>query len=43
MAAGKPRFYWDTAPLIAWIQDERRDDPAEMDGLAEVIELVEAG
>ena len=43
MAAGKPRFYWDAAPLITWIQDERRGDPAEMDGLAEVIELVEAG
>lgn len=41
MATGKPRFYWDTAPIIAWIKDERRDDPAEMDGLAEVIDLVE--
>lgn len=43
MATGKPRFYWDTAPLIAWVQDEIRDDPAEMDGLAEVIDLVESG
>lgn len=43
MATGKPRFYWDTAPLIAWIQDEKREDPAEMDGLAEVIDLVEGG
>lgn len=43
MAAGKPRFYWDAAPLIAWIQDEKREGPAEMDGLTEVIELVEAG
>jgi hypothetical protein len=41
MATGRPRFYWDTAPIIAWIKDEKRDDPAEMDGLAEVIDLVE--
>ena len=43
MATGKPKFYWDTAPLIAWITDERRDDPAEMAGLAEVLELVDRG
>ena len=43
MATGKPRFYWDTAPLIAWIADEKREDPTEMDGLAEVIEMVERG
>lgn len=43
MATGKPRFYWDTAPLIAWITNEKRDDPSEMDGLAEVVEMVERG
>ncbi len=43
MATGKPKFYWDAAPLIAWIKDEKRDDPAEMDGLSEVVELVERG
>lgn len=43
MATGKPKFYWDTAPLIAWITDEKRDDPAEMAGLAEVLELVDRG
>ena len=41
MATGKPRFYWDTVCLIAWITDEERVDPSELDGLAEVIELVE--
>ena len=41
MVRGKPKFYWDTAPLIAWIKDEQRDDQSEMDGLAEVIDLVE--
>lgn len=41
MATGRPKFYWDTAPIIAWIKDEQRDDPAEMDGLAEVLDLVE--
>lgn len=40
MATGKPRFYWDTAPLIAWIADEARPDQSEMDGLAEVVEMV---
>lgn len=43
MATGKPKFYWDSAPLIAWIKDEKRDDPADMDGLAGVIDLVERG
>ncbi|WP_186100529.1 type II toxin-antitoxin system VapC family toxin [Burkholderia gladioli] len=43
MASGKPKFYWDTAPLIAWITDEKRKDPAEMSGLAEVVEMVERG
>lgn len=41
--SGKPNFYWDAAPLIAWIKDEKRKDPAEMAGLAEVVELVEQG
>ena len=39
MATGKPRFYWDTVCLIAWITEEARLDPSELDGLAEVIEL----
>lgn len=39
--SGKPKFYWDAAPLIAWIMDEKRKDPAEMAGLAEVVDLVE--
>lgn len=43
MASGKAKFYWDTAPLIAWITDEKRADPAEMAGLAEVSELVDTG
>ena len=43
MATGKPRFYWDAAPLLAWITDEVRPDSSEMDGLAQIIELVEAG
>ncbi|WP_082404580.1 MULTISPECIES: PIN domain-containing protein [Achromobacter] len=43
MATGKPRFYWDTAPLIAWITGEKREDPAEMAGLAEVLDMVDRG
>lgn len=43
MASGKPQFYWDTACLIAWIKDEKRKDPAEMAGLAEVIDMVDRG
>ena len=43
MAIGKPKFYWDTAPLIAWITDEKRADPAEMAGLAEVVDMVDRG
>lgn len=43
MATGRPKFYWDTAPLIAWIIDEKRVDPAEMSGLAEVLDMVDRG
>lgn len=43
MATGRLLYYWDTAPLIAWITDEKRDDPSEMSGLAEVVEMVERG
>ncbi|HVZ46269.1 MAG TPA: PIN domain-containing protein [Ramlibacter sp.] len=43
MASGRPQFYWDTACLIAWIKDETRADPAEMAGLAEVIDMVDRG
>lgn len=41
MATGKPKFYWDAAPLISWLLDERRSDPSEIAGLQEVVELVE--
>lgn len=40
--SGKPKFYWDSAPLIAWITDEQRS-PDEMAGLEEVVELIERG
>ena len=43
VGTGRLRFYWDTAPLIAWIADEKRKDPSEMSGLAEVVEMVENG
>ena len=43
MAIGRLLYYWDTAPLIAWITNEKRADPLEMAGLAEVVEMVERG
>ena len=43
MPTGKPKFYWDTAPLIAWITDEKRSNPSEMSGLADVIDMVDRG
>lgn len=43
MAIGRLKFYWDTAPLIAWLTDEKRADPSEMSGLAEVLEMVDRG
>jgi predicted nucleic acid-binding protein len=42
MASGKPIYYWDAVCLIAWITDERRSNPADMEGLAEVTELVDS-
>jgi predicted nucleic acid-binding protein len=43
MATGRLLYYWDTAPLIAWITDEKRADPMEMAGLAEVVDAVDRG
>lgn len=43
MATGRLLYYWDTAPLIAWITDEKRTDASEMSGLAEVVEMIERG
>lgn len=43
MAIGRLKFYWDTAPLIAWLTDEKRADPSEMSGLAEVLDMVDRG
>ncbi len=43
MAVGRLKFYWDTAPLIAWLTDEKRPNPLEMSGLAEVLEMVDRG
>jgi len=42
MAAGRFRYYWDTAPLIAWLTDEHRPK-AELAGIAAVIERVDRG
>jgi predicted nucleic acid-binding protein len=42
MPSGKHQFYWDTAPLIALIKNEKRD-PAEMAGMDEVVEMVARG
>ena len=43
MAAGKVRIYWDTAPLVTWITDEKRPNPAEMAGVAAVVTMVDRG
>lgn len=43
MKNGKKIYYWDTAPILAWVTNETRDDPSEMDGVSETLHQVEAG
>lgn len=43
MATGRLQYYWDTAPLVAWLTDEKRADPAELAGIAAVIDMVDRG
>ncbi len=38
MAGSDQPFYWDTCLFIAWLKDEKRKTPGEMDGVREYIE-----
>ena len=40
MRQGKPIYYWDANVFLAWLKDERRK-PGEMEGLAEVIAMID--
>lgn len=42
MRSGKPVYYWDSCLFLAWVKDENRA-PGEMEGLAEVVAMVDAG
>ncbi len=37
------KYYWDSALFIAWVKNEDRLDPADMEGLSEVLQAVESG
>lgn len=39
----KEKVYWDTCIFIAWIKNERRSNPLEMDGILECVERAERG
>jgi hypothetical protein len=41
--SGKRLYYWDSCVLLAWIQDEKRENPADMAGVARVAEAYERG
>lgn len=41
MRSGKPVYYWDSCLFIAWMKDEKRP-PGDMEGLAEVVAMVDA-
>jgi predicted nucleic acid-binding protein len=43
MGTGRLRLYWDTAPLVTWITEEKRQDPAELAGIAAVAAMVDRG
>ena len=41
MRSGKHVYYWDSCLFLAWMKDEKRK-PGEMEGLAEVVAMVDA-
>lgn len=41
--AGKPVIYWDSCIFIAWLKDEKRPDPKDMDGVTFLVEEWDAG
>jgi predicted nucleic acid-binding protein len=42
-AAQMPLFYLDACVILAWIKNEKRPNPADMDGLQRVIQALDAG
>jgi len=41
---GKPRLvYWDACIFIAWLKNEQRPDPADLDGITYLVEEWQAG
>lgn len=43
MKNGKPKYYWDSAVIISWLQDEKRENPTESQGLSHIINMMEKG
>lgn len=42
MAQNRPKYYWDSGLFIAWLKNETRK-PGEMEGLAEVVSMIDRG
>jgi predicted nucleic acid-binding protein len=43
MDGNKPRIYWDTNIFLAWLKNEKREDPADMQGVMEAVRLFDTG
>lgn len=43
MSGRRPVVYWDSCVILAWIQDEDRPNPADMQGVYEVARAIERG
>ena len=39
----KPRYYWDSGVFIAVLKNEKRDDPSDLPGALEVLDLADNG
>jgi hypothetical protein len=43
MAGGKRTLYWDTCIWLAWVRDEKRQDPGDMPGIQEQVKEFHGG
>ncbi len=43
MSGDRPRFYWDTCIFLAWLKNESRKNPLEMQGIKEAVNNFDNG
>ena len=43
MSGDRPSIYWDTNIFLVWLKDEKREDPAAMQGVKEAVDSFDTG